>query len=296
MQVTTGQFTVMRGLFFVAALAAMVLASPARARLVEEIVQLPVEVTDIHRRTYQHTITVTVFRDDERLRSPFLIVNHGRAGDDAGRARLGRARYGENAAYFVAKGFAVFVPTRVGYGVSGGPDVEHSGSCTQRDFAPAFEAGAAQVLKAIEYAKAQSYVDATRGMIVGQSVGGAVTLATAAKNVGGVVAAINFAGGSGGNPQKTPEHPCSEAALRRVLGDYGASAKRPTLWLYSENDQYWGRDYPKAWFAAFRARGGSGEFVQLPPFRSDGHASFTGNPAAWKPAVEKFLASLGFAP
>ncbi len=291
-----GHIKTVRRILVLAALACAVLAPPAAAKLVEEIVQLPVEVRDYYRRTHQHTITVTVFRDDERPRSPFLIINHGRAGDEAGRARLGRARYGDNAAYFVARGFAVFVPTRVGYGVTGGPDVEDSGSCAQRDFAPAFEAGATQVLKIIDYAKTQSFVDATRGVIVGQSVGGAVTLAMAAKNVDGVVAAINFAGGSGGDPQKWPERPCSEGALRRVLGAYGATAKTPTLWLYSENDKYWGRQYPRAWFEAFRAKGGSGEFVQLPPFKTDGHASFTGNPDAWKPAVEKLLASLGFGP
>lgn len=284
----------MRCVLFVAALAAAVLASPASAKLVEEIVQLPVEVRDIYRRTYQHTITVTFFRDDERPKSPFLILNHGRAGNEAGRARLGRARYGDNSAFFVAKGFAVFVPTRVGYGVTGGPDVENSGPCAQRDFAPVFEAGAAQVLKVIDYAKAQSFVDANRGILVGQSFGGAISIALAAKNVDGVIAAINFAGGSGGNPQRSPENPCSEPALRRVLADYGSTAKTPTLWLYSENDKYWGKDKPRTWFEAFRAKGGAGEFVQLPPFKTDGHATFRGNPAAWKPAVEKLLSSLGF--
>lgn len=278
----------------VAVLAVAAWAPHAAARLVEEVVQLPVEVRDYYGRTHQHAITVTVFRDDERPRSPFLVLNHGRAGDEAGRARLGRARYGENSAWFVARGFAVFVPTRVGYGVTGGPDVEWSGACAQREYGASFETGAAQVLKVIDYAKARSYVDPGRGVVAGQSVGGAVSMALAAKNVEGVAAVINFAGGSGGNPATSPETPCSEPRLRRVFGDYGASARRPTLWLYSENDLYWGKSHPRAWFEAFRARGGAGEFVQLPAFGRDGHSSFTGNPAAWRPAVERLLTELGF--
>jgi dienelactone hydrolase len=287
---------VVRCAFAVAAFCAATVPAGALARQVEEVVQIPVEVRDIYRRTHQHTITVTIFRDDERQKSPFLILNHGRAGNEGERARLGRARYTNHSKYFVTKGFAVFVPTRIGYGVTGGPDVENSGRCAQRDFAPVFEAGASQTLKAIEYAKAQPYVDSSRGLLVGQSFGGAITIAVAAKNVEGVVAAINFAGGSGGDPEKSPEKPCSEPALRRVLSDYGATSKQPTLWLYSENDQYWGKDKPRAWFEAFRAKGGSGEFVQMPPFRNDGHATFVGNPAAWKPAVEKLLSSHGFGP
>lgn len=275
-------------------LLASLLSAPVAARLVEEIIEIPVEVKDIYARTHEHTITVTVLRDDERAKSPFLVLSHGRA-NAQGRAQLGRSRYSDNARYFVDRGFAVFVPTRVGYGVTGGPDVENSGQCSRREFAPAFEAGAVQVMAVIQHAKAQPYVESGRGLLVGQSVGGAITIALTAKNIPGVVGAINFAGGAGGDPDTMPEKPCSEPALRRVLGGYGEKSRVPTLWLYSENDKYWGKDKPRTWFEAFRARGGTAEFIQLPPYRRDGHGSFTGNPNAWKPAVEKFLMTVGLA-
>ena len=38
-----------------------------------------------------------------------------------------------------------------------------------------------------------------------------------------------------------------------------------------------------------RARGAPGEFVQLPPYRDDGHGIFAGDPAAWRPKVEAIL-------
>ena len=284
----------MRTRHVIALVAAAFFCAPAHARVVEETFELPVEVKDIHGKAHRHNFTVTVFRDEERAKSPFLVISHGR-GDAEARARLGRSRYVANARYFVSKGFAVFVPTRVGYGMSRGYDVENSGSCSQREFAPAFEAGAVQVGAVIRYAKTLPFVEPSRGVLVGQSVGGAISLALAAKNIEGVLGAINFAGGSGGDPDLRPEDPCSETILRRVFASYGAKAKIPTLWLYSENDRWWGKDQPHAWFKAFRAHGGRGEFIQLPAHGDDGHASFTRNPEAWKPAVEKFLAGVGFA-
>ena len=185
----------------------------AHAALVEDVFSLQVEVKDAQQRVHQHPITVTVFRDDAREKAPFLVLNHGRAGDAAGRAALGRARYDANAAWFVERGFVVFVPTRIGYGVTGGPDVEDSGPCNNRDYTTMFNIAAAQSVTLIQYAKSLPHVNGERGLLVGQSVGGATTVALAAQNLPGVVGAINFAGGSGGNATRWPENPCSPQEL-----------------------------------------------------------------------------------
>jgi dienelactone hydrolase len=213
----------------------------ASAGLIEEVAEVPVQVVDIDGRFIRHQITVTIFRDDSRTPSPFLILNHGRAGRESDRIKLGRARYSDNAAYFVSEGFAVFVPTRVGYGVTGGPDVENAGNCQTRDYRPVFEAAARQNMQVIRYAKTLSYVDPTKGLVVGQSFGGATAIALASKNIPGVFGAVNFAGGSGGNPDQHPERPCRDDLLSELFSSYAATARIPTLWLYSENDRYWGR-------------------------------------------------------
>ena len=270
------------------------LALDAQAALIEAVVQIPVEVTDQHRSPHQQQITVTIFRDDAREKSPFLVLNHGRAGTAAERLQAGRVRYTAISEYFASAGFAVFVPTRVGYGVSGGPDVEDTGLCNNRDYPRGFEAAARQTLAVLEYAKRQPYIDVTRGLLVGQSFGGATTVALAAKNLEGVKGAINFAGGSGGNPTGRPENPCSPALLARTYADYGKSAKTPMLWLYSENDRYWGKEFPRDWFERYIKQGGNAQFVPLPASGRDGHGSFTSNPKAWKPHVEEFFKSLGF--
>jgi hypothetical protein len=45
---------------------------------------------------------------------------------------------------------------------------------------------------------------------------------------------------------------------------------------------------------AFREAGGSGEFVQLPPYADAGHGVFTKAPATWQPKVAAFLEANGF--
>ena len=267
-------------------------AGAASAAILEEITTLAVDIDVAGKPRQRQSIIVTVFRDDSRSKAPFLVLNHGRAGRADEREKLGRARYPGNAKYFVERGFAVFIPTRIGYGVTGGPDLEDSGRCDGRDFSPAFEAAAQQVLAVVRDAKSRSYVDAGHGVVVGQSFGGATALAVAAKAEPGIMAAINFSGGSGGRPKTHPGAPCRDDRLAATLASY-AKAKVPTLWLYSQNDQYWGARLPKLWFDGFVRAGGRGRFVELPASGDDGHSSFSRNAKAWKPPVEAFLREIG---
>lgn len=274
----------------VAATGVTVAGPPARAKTIEERVDLPISVTDIRGQTIHHTIQVTIYRDDARkYRQPFLILTHGRSAKAAERAKEGPGSYATNARYFVARGFAVFFLLRVGYGATGGPDVEDSGACQYKIYPPVYEAAAQQSLAVIDYAKAQSYVNPARGLVVGQSFGGTTAIALAAKNPPGILAAVNFAGGGGGNPDRLFQNPCRDDLLTEMFAAYGRTARIPTLWLYSENDRYFGVKIPRAWFEAFRAQGGEGRFVQLPPYKNDGHRSFSLNPAAWRPEFEAFV-------
>jgi dienelactone hydrolase len=100
----------------------------------------------------------------------------------------------------LARGFAVWVPTRLGYGESGTePDPEYSGTCSGKKYIPAYEVAASSTLDVIAYAKQQSYVDPARIVVLGQSYGGTTAITLAAKNPSGLIATINFAGGGGGN-------------------------------------------------------------------------------------------------
>jgi pimeloyl-ACP methyl ester carboxylesterase len=103
----------------------MLSAPLANSEIVEEIITLPVLVKNIYGGEFKQEIVVTIFRENSRAKSPWLVLNHGRP--SSGALQMGRQRYSQNSKYFVEKGFLVLVPTRVGYGPSGGPDVEYSG-------------------------------------------------------------------------------------------------------------------------------------------------------------------------
>lgn len=267
----------------------LVVAPPAHARVIEETITLKTEVRDLRGQAHSHPFRVTIYRDTaQKERRPFLILNHGRAGKADERAKTTIAPYNANARYFVSQGFVVFLPLRVGYGLTGGPDVEDSGSCKGKIYPPVYDAAAQQSLAVLVHAKAQSYVDPQRGLTVGQSFGGTTALTLAAKAVPGVLGAVNFAGGGGGNPIDSPEKPCRPDLLQELFAGYGKTSRIPTLWVYSENDRYWGPKLPREWFDGFVKSGGTGRFVQLPAYKQDGHSSFTGQPAAWRPQFDAF--------
>ncbi len=260
----------------------------------EETHRVPVAVVDAYGKTMEQEIVVTVFKGWGSAPRPMLLLNHGRATDPEGRAALGRARYSDAAGYFAQRGFIVAVPTRVGYGVSGGEDVEDTGVCGKKQYEPGFDAAAQVSLQVLDWMRQRPDVNPGRIVVAGQSVGGATSIAVAAKNPAGVVAAINFAGGAGGNPKTRPGQPCDAHLMKRMLAGFGEKARIPTLWIYAENDLFMGATAPREWFAAFQSAGGRGEFVQFPPQGEDGHNLFTRGRDVWQPRVDEFLKSLGF--
>lgn len=284
-------------LAWLAALALLLCAGGARAIVVLEDIRVPVKVAHRHGKDVEQEIVVGLFGESSAPRPyPLLVLNHGRATTPAGFARVKVADFDAAARWLAQFGFLVAVPIRIGYGASGGPDVEHSGSCRARNYAPVYHAGAVQTLAVLSYLRQRPDASKDRAVVAGQSFGGTTAITLASMNLQGVQAAINFAGGGGGSPDKHPRQPCSEKALRALFASYGKTARMPTLWLYSENDLYWGAELPRKWFGAFRASGGVGEFQGFPPVSDDGHRLFSRGPQVWQPRVREFLGTIGYKP
>ena len=278
-----------------ALLLALGAAGALQAKIVEEQLDVPVQVSDGYGKRIEQSIKVTVFADDAIVGpKPVIVINHGRAPDAADRASMARARYLDASRWFARAGFIVALPMRIGYGASGGEDVEDSGACARKTYPPGYLAAAAQAIAALNAVRARPDALKDRSVILGQSYGGGVAVAVASLNPAGVVASINFAGGGGGDPKLRPQQPCSTAALKRMFAGFGETARVPMLWVYAENDQFFGPTLPREWFEAYRAGGGAGEFVQFPPHGDDGHALFARFPATWQPAVADFLRKQGF--
>ena len=70
----------------------------------------------------------------------------------------------------------------------------------------------------------------------------------------------------------------------------------PSIWFYAENDRFWGAKLPRAWHAAYVEAGGTAEFHMLPPLQEDGHEIIGSGYEHWRPRLDHFLNSMGFAP
>lgn len=265
----------------------------AAQRIDEEVVQVPVRVTNAFGKLIEQPITVTVWQRADARSYPLMLVNHGRATDRAGRERVGRARYSDASRWLAGLGWSVWVPTRIGYGVSGvDEDPEDTGACSRKRYLPGYDVGAEQLLQVIEFARKRQNIDGSRVAAIGQSFGGALSVTLAGRMPQGLLGTVNFAGGGGGNPDTRPGEPCDPNQLEQLFGSYGRTARVPTLWIYTENDRYFKPKYTRSWYDAFVKEGGKGEFMLIPPFGEDGHLYFTRGFASWKPLVEKFLAEL----
>lgn len=225
---------------------------------------------------------------------PLVVINHGRGATAADRAKMSRTQYPQAVKYFTDAGFLVAVPIRLGYGETGGPDLEDSGACGDRQFTPMFDRVASQIGQVVKALQQRPDVDASNVLLLGQSLGGGAVIALAAQNPPGVRTAINFAGGAGGNAN-SPGQPCGPDRMQQTFAGYGKTSRLPTLWIYAQNDLFWGADWPKRWVDAYNAAGGNATFVAMGADGNNGHLLFPRSPQKWQPVVAEYLRGLGYA-
>ncbi|MFG6448796.1 alpha/beta hydrolase family protein [Roseateles sp. BYS180W] len=264
----------------------------------ESVERVPVQVQDALGRTVDGVLAVTVFRPPGAGPFPLVLINHGR--DAERREKYPRLRFESAARYFLRKGFAVAVPMRLGYGeLAAVGDPESSLTCTRPRYVQAAVAAGRQVQAVVAQLARAADIDASRVVLVGQSVGGLATLAATAMGVPGQVAAIAFSPGHGGRPDLSPGYPCDEPELRELFAGMGRRAAKlpravPSLWLHTENDRYFSPTLAQGWAQAYRAAGAPMQQQVLPAFSDDGHRLFVAGNDIWQPLVDEFLHPLGF--
>ena len=128
-------------------------------------------------------------------------------------------------------------------------------------------------------------------VVIGNSAGGWGALALASQNPPGVAGIVNFSGGRGGRNHNLPDDNCAPDRLVAAAGQFGATARIATLWLYARNDTYFAPALARAMATAFTTAGGAAQFVLLPPVRGDGHALINteGGEASWAAPLGRFL-------
>jgi len=238
-------------------------------------------------QTFQ--LAATLYRTRLPGRQPLVILNHGSA---FGTEEVARTWYFQAAArFFLARGYSVVVPMRKGRGDSGGPFLEPD----TQDIPTAIQVESAvededTVLNAM---RAEPWVDPARIIVSGWSRGGFLSVVYAARHPDKVAGVINFSGG-----WWSEYHPGSGEVVRenrQLLAAAGKTARVPELWLYADNDMFYSLTYTRKIFDAFRANGGTGDFLTFgnvsgvpSSTAGNGHALFE-HVGMWEAAVTAYL-------
>ena len=220
---------------------------------------------------------------------PLVVINHGTS--SATRLSVSMPVYYWLSRWFVDRGYVVVLPQRRGHGATGGPLAEAVGTCSDPDHARSGEIAADDIEAVVDYLSDQPFVAPRKAIVVGISTGGWASLALAARNPENVAGVINIAGGRGGHAGGKPNAVCGETSLIESAAAYGRTARIPTLWLYAENDSYFGPSLATAMADAWRAAGADADLHILPAYGRDGHdiANDRAGWNVWGAATESFL-------
>jgi dienelactone hydrolase len=152
-------------------------------------------------------------------------------------------------------------------------------------------AQAEDIRAAVEFARAQDWIDGDRIVVAGQSYGGMATLALGTRELPGVRGLINFAGGL-----RDDANSCDwRSELVRAFGTYGARNRIASLWMYGANDSLFGPDLAARLHDAYVRAGGQAKLVEFGNFKRDAHgmiASRDGEQVWWR-ETEAFLKQVG---
>ena len=231
---------------------------------------------------------------------PLLVMNHGVAIDPKERSYFPVLEFRAAAVWFARQGYVVVAPLRPGYGALAIEIPERGvfglffsgvGDCSDANFRDAGLAVASIDRWVIDYMSVQPFIKRDEVIVVGQSGGGWGAIALASQNPPSVRAMIGFAAGRGGRYNGKPNSNCAPDNLVEAVTQFGRTARIPMLWIYTQNDSYFGPELSKRLATAFRAAGGNVEYQLLPDFGGDGHFMIDSADAVqiWAPLVSEFL-------
>ena len=267
----------------------------------QRVAQVPMRGVGVFGSTLQlHT---EVFKPIGVGPYPVLVYSHGRSGTQKERDAMSEVIPRAYLQFWLLRGFAVVAPARPGYGATGGSDREmpghgwnSAGAClgTPNPEKVAMIASTA-VEATINWLVDQPWANTKKLILSGNSVGGLATVLLGSKSLPGVLGYINFAGGIAGNPDISPGKSCAPDRVQAAYAKWGQSTRTPNLWLYAENDLFWGSDAPKQWHASFATGGSQTKLVTTGPVPGkDGHDLIFVGQALWSEHVDAFIKTNGF--
>ncbi len=235
---------------------------------------------------------------DRPGRHPLVVLTHGTSDKEEERAHVTPWAQLGQAMWFARRGYLAIVVARRGYGRSGGQRDGNAGGCRAQggSFKDAGDASADDLRAVIKYGQGLPEVDPETVVSIGISTGGFAQVALSADPPPALKAAINFAGGRGGDGH---EHNCNITGLVDAYALFGKSAHKhgdlPMLWIYSENDHWFTPGMAQKFETAYNKSGASEQFVLAPPDRDEGHHLYS-HISAWSDTVNAFLKSHNLLP
>lgn len=231
-------------------------------------------------------LETTIYKPPGNGPFPLALISDGK---EFGNPRFApRAQYPVLSKELVRRGFLVAIPNRRGYSKSGGNYI-----FTTCDALSSAEQQSKDVLDSLDTLRKRPDVDPTNILLLGQSYGGFISLATASKGPAGVKGVINFAGGL----MQSPEMNCPwQDKLVNAFKSMGKDIKVPTLWFYGTNDSFWGADLPRKMYDAYKDAGGNVKAIWFGvDSTGDAHTmvSRSANMPVWVSWVESFAAEIG---
>jgi dienelactone hydrolase len=260
-------------------------AFPARAQdLVENAFRIPAKDAG------KKGLEAVMVRPSESGPHPLAVLTHGTPREASDRSGMSPWQMLPQAREFARRGWTTVVVLRRGYGDSGGGYDEDAGACSNRpDYYDSGKESAKDLRESIAYLSKLPEVDPARIISVGISAGGFANVALTAEPPLGLVAAISFAGGRG---SKRPDEVCNPGELIRAFRQFGEKSRTPMLWVYAENDHFFGPQIAQGFYQAFTQAGGKATFIHAAPYRRDGHGLFSlGGIPIWTALVDEFLKS-----
>jgi dienelactone hydrolase len=235
-------------------------------------------------------LEAVMVRPSDAAPHPLALITHGTPREPSERDDMTPLRWIPQAREFARRGWTAVIVMRRGFGDSGGGYAEDGRVCGRNpDFVGPTKEAVKDLREAAAYLATRPEVDPSRMISVGVSTGGMSMVGLSADPPPGLMAAISFAGGRG---SRAADEVCNPGALVSAFGEFGKHSKVPMLWIYAENDHFFGPPIAKALYQAFTQNGGKAKFILAGPFGEDGHSLFSlrGIPI-WAPMVDDFLRS-----
>lgn len=216
---------------------------------------------------------------------PVVLLLHGSSGGNPKKSDAWRIE----SEILTNHGFAVIAFMRRGRGESTGVTSEgEERNCEDGAWEQGLTEAVVDIDSVIQHALTLEKIDTQNIVLWGVSRGGflAVKYSAVGKHAARIRKVINFVGGWVAQAEDQCEQDFNLVEFRNL----GAQAKKPMLWLYGDNDQFYGPQAPNDYFREFNAAGGRAELLLVADIPANGHW-LPQYPDLWREAVAAFLNS-----